>query len=75
MLKASYLLGLRVRGIPAFNFQLAEPLESPSPAPEALLSSHPPCKEASEMDVSNNRGESPAAFTVTKLEPGFKSLQ
>lgn len=51
----------------AFNFQLAEPLKPPSSAPEALLSSHPACREASEMDGTNNGGAARAALQA--LEP------
>lgn len=54
----------------AFNFQLAEPLKPPSSAPEALLSSHPLCTEASEMDGTNNRGKTPAAFPGSGCKSG-----
>lgn len=54
----------------AFNFQLVEPLKPPSSAPEALLSSHPLCREASEMDGTNNRGKTPAAFPGSGCKSG-----
>lgn len=37
---------------------------APSSPLEAMLSSAPQCKEASEIDVTNNHGKSPTIFTV-----------
>ncbi|XP_005052327.1 PREDICTED: uncharacterized protein LOC101812448 [Ficedula albicollis] len=54
----------------AFNFQLAEPLKPPSSAPEAVLSSHPPCRGASEMDGTNHPGKTPAAFPGSGCKSG-----
>lgn len=53
-----------------FNFQLAEPLKPPSSAPEAVLSSHPPCRGASEMAGTNNPGRTPAAVPGSGCSSG-----
>lgn len=49
------------------HLKATEPLKPPSSAPEALLSSHPPCRAASEMDGANNGGGARAALQA--LEP------